>query len=166
VSERTWGFNSPLAHPSDLQRDPYLEPDVGTERRRIVRKTALLFVLGMILASCSSGVSRQRPVPGVLSGVVVGHSSQDSHETPLANALVDVFSQAVSSGGPVLQNPPKPVATTTTNGAGVFTFQRLPAGRWFVLAVNQAGQGTWVRFDPASGAVVTLVVCTDCPIPL
>jgi hypothetical protein len=58
------------------------------------------------------------------------------------------------------------LATTTTNGDGVFTFHGLPAGRWFVLAMDQAGQGSWVPFDPATGAVVTLVVCTDCPIPL
>ena len=127
---------------------------------------ALLLVVGMILGSCSSGMSLPSPAPGVLSGVVIGHPSQNNHRTPLANATVGVYRQAVSSGGPVLQNPPKPVATTTTNSAGVFRFQGLPARRWFVLALNQAGQGTWVRFDPATGAVVTLVVCTDGPLPL
>lgn len=127
---------------------------------------ALLLVASIVASSCTSRVSPLNPAPGVLSGVVIGHSSQGGHQSPLANALVGVFSQAVSSGGPVLQNPPKPVATTTTNSAGVFRFQGLPAGRWFVLAPNQAGQGTWVSFDPATGAVVTLVVCTDCPMPL
>jgi hypothetical protein len=138
---------------------------VGTERRRIVRKMALVLVVGVILGSCSSGASLPGPVPGVLSGVVIGHSSLNDDRTPLANAPVGVYRQAVSSGGPILQNPPKPVATTTTNSAGVFRFQGLPAGKWFVLALNQAGQGTWVPFDPATGAVVTLVVCTDCPLP-
>jgi hypothetical protein len=141
-------------------------PGLGTRSRRVVRKTVLLLVMGMILGSCSSGVSPPSASPGELSGVVIGHSSQEGHRAPLANAPVGVYRQAVSSGGPVLQNPPKPVATTTTNSAGVFTFQGLPAGKWFVLALNQAGQGTWVRFDPATGAVVTLVVCTDCPMPL
>jgi hypothetical protein len=131
-----------------------------------VWKTALLFVVGVILGSCSSGGSLLSPSPGVLSGVVIGHSSQNNHRTALANAAVAVYRQAVSSGGPVLQNPPRPVTSTTTNSAGVFRFQGLPAGRWFLLVLNQAGQGSWVRFDPATGAVITLVVCTDCPLPL
>lgn len=131
-----------------------------------MRKMAVLVAVGMILASCSSAVSPPSPTPGVLSGVVIGHSSQGANQIPLANAPVGVYRRAVSSGGPVLQNPPKPVATTTTNSAGVFEFRTLPAGRWFVLAMDQAGQGTWVVLDPAIGAVVTLVVCTDCPIPV
>jgi len=131
-----------------------------------VRKKALLFVVGALLGSCTSGVSVPSPVPGVLSGVVLSHSSQSEHRTPLAGATVGVYDQAVSPGGPVLQNPPQPVATAATNRTGMFRVQGLPAGRWFVLVLNQAGGGTWVRFDPAVGAVVTLVVCTDCPVPL
>jgi hypothetical protein len=140
--------------------------DAGTKRRRVVRKVAQLLAVGMILASCSSRVSPPSPEPGVLSGVVIGHLSQGGHGSPLADAPVAVYRQAVSSGGPVLQSPLEPVATSTTNGEGVFSFQGLPEGKWFVLALNQAGQGTWVRFDPPIGAVVTLVVCTDCPLPL
>jgi len=132
-----------------------------------VRKTALLLVMGVLLASCASGASSPpSQAPGVLSGVVIGHTSQNDHRAPLAGVRVGVYRQAVSSGGPVLANPPQPLATTTTDGAGRFTIQGLPAGRWFVLALDQAGAGTWVPFDPATGAVVTLVVCTDCPIPL
>jgi len=132
-----------------------------------MRKVALLVVACTALAACSTGVSLPSPTRGVLSGVVIGHTSQNNdHRSPLAGAAVAVYRRAVSIGGPVLQNPPKPVATTTTNSAGVFRFQDLPAGKWFVLAVDQAGQGTWVSYDPATGAVVTLVVCTDCPIPL
>ncbi len=141
-------------------------PGVGTQHRTVVRKMALLLGMGMIFASCSSGVSLPSPVPGVLSGVVIGHSSQNNHRTPLGGAPVGVYREAVSSGGPILQNPPKAVATTTTNSAGMFSFHGLPKGKWFVLALDQAGQGTWVDFDPATGGVVTLVVCTDCPIPL
>ncbi len=137
-----------------------------TSRRRIVQKRLLFVTLAILMASCSSGVSRPSLTPGVLSGVVLGHQSQGTDQTRLADAPVGVFRQAVSSGGPVLQSPPKPVATTTTNSDGVFEFRTLPAGRWFVLALDQAGQGTWVLFNPATGAVVTLSVCTDCPVPL
>jgi hypothetical protein len=127
---------------------------------------ALLLVVVSALASCSSGVSAPSLAPGVLAGVVIGHRSQSTHQVPLAGVTVGVYRQAVSSGGPVLQDPPEPVATATTNGAGVFRFRGLPAGRWFVLARNEPGPGSWVSFDPSTGAVVTLVVCTDCPLPL
>jgi hypothetical protein len=66
----------------------------------------------------------------------------------------------------VLANPPKPVATTTTDDAGRFRFEGLVSRRWFVVAPNVSGSGVWVRFDRATGASVTLTVCTDCPIPL
>ena len=33
VSERTWGFNSPLAHQPDLRDDPSLEPAVRAQVR-------------------------------------------------------------------------------------------------------------------------------------
>jgi hypothetical protein len=130
-----------------------------------MRNVTLLLVLSTVLGSCSSRISPPTPVPGVLSGVVIAHPSQGDHRIPLADAPVGVYRRAVSTGGPVLQNPPEPVATTTTDGDGVFRFRGLPAGRWFVIAMNQAGQGTWVRFDTSTGAVVTLVVCSDCPVP-
>jgi hypothetical protein len=131
-----------------------------------VKKIATVLVVGSMLAACSSGVVTSSPSPGVLSGVVLGHLSGATHQTPLANTPIGVYRRAVSSGGPVLQNPPQPVATTNTDRAGMFRFSGLPAGRWYVLAMDQAGQGSWVRFDPANGAAVTLVVCTDCPVPL
>ena len=136
---------------------------------------ALLIVMGVLLGSCSSGVSPSQRAwpdrprirwPPRRPRVVVGHSSQNDSRTPLADARVGVYRQAVSSGGPILAEPPPPLATTTTNSAGQFTIQGLPAGRWFVLVLHQAGAVTWVPFDPATGAVITLVVCTDCPIPL
>jgi hypothetical protein len=120
----------------------------------------------VLLASCSATPSAPTRQPGVLSGIVLGHTSGSAHRSPLAGVDVSIFRQAVSSGGPVLQNPPLPVATVTTDHTGAFRFHRLPAGRWFVLAPHEAGPGRWAQFDPATGAVVTLVVCTDCPIPL
>jgi Carboxypeptidase regulatory-like domain len=131
-----------------------------------MRKMAVLVVtVGIALASCSSKAAPASPAPGVLSGVVLGHLSQGK-QTPLAGATVGVYRRATSSGGPVQQDPPQPVATATTDKEGAFRFLDLPAGRWFVLAQDQAGQGAWVDFDPAIGGTLTLVVCTDCPIPL
>ena len=126
---------------------------------------ALALVVAL-LACCSRGSAAPSPQPGVLSGRVLGHSSQGGDRTPLAGVRVAVYRQRVFVGGPVQEHAPKPVATARTDGAGVFHVRGLPAGRWFVLAVSEAGSGSWVRFDPASGAVITLVVCTDCPVPL
>lgn len=96
----------------------------------------------------------------------MAYSSQQPDRVPLPDATVGVYRQAVSVGGPVQVNPPSPVATATTDSAGRFLFEGLGNGRWFVIALNQAGGGRWVSYDPATGAVVTLVVCTDCPVPL
>ena len=131
-------------------------------------KTLPVLLLALSLASCASKAPPSSPsaAPGVLSGVVLGHTSGQSGGAPLAGTPVAVYRTAVPVGGPVLQNPPKPVATTTTNDAGEFRFEGIPSGRWFVVAPNVSGTGVWVRFDQATGASVTLRVCTDCPIPL
>jgi hypothetical protein len=126
---------------------------------------ALLLVLS--LASCGSNTpASSAPAPGVLSGVVLGHTSGQSGGSPVPGTPVAVYRTAVPVGGPVLANPPKPVATTTTDDAGRFRFEGLASRRWFVVAPNVSGSGVWVRFDRATGASVILTVCTDCPIPL
>lgn len=140
--------------------------EVGHARPRSMRRITILLVIGIALASCASGVSAPSRAAGVLSGVVTGHLSGGTKQSPLAGVHIGVFREAVFSGGPIRVNAPKPVATATTDGHGTFTIHGLAAGRWFVLAMDQAGGGAWVRFDPATGAVVTLVVCTDCPVPL
>lgn len=131
-------------------------------------KTIGVVLLALSLASCASEAPPSNPsvAPGVLSGVVLGHASGQGGGSPLANTPVAVYRTAVPVGGPVLANPPEPVATATTNAAGEFRFEGLASGRWFVVAPNVAGAGVWVRFDQATGASVTLRVCTDCPIPL
>ena len=131
-----------------------------------MRKIVVLLVMGMTVASCAyKAAAPASPAPGVLSGVVLGHVSQGKQK-PLAGASVGVYRRATSSGGPIEQDPPLPVTTTMTDQDGAFRFHDLPAGHWFVMVQGQAGQGTWVTFDPATGATLTLVVCTDCPIPL
>lgn len=143
------------------------EPDGPTRRRRGVRRAAAILAIGMMLASCSARPAIPVPTPGALAGVVIDHpSGSGAHPGPLGRALVEVYRQAVSPGGPIMLHPPRPVATARTDRAGVFVIRGLPGGRWFVVVMNAAGAGSWVRYDPARGAVVTLVVCSDCPMPL
>ena len=132
-----------------------------------MRRTVRLLGLLVMLASCGRASSAASPTPetGVLSGVVVAHTSQGTERTPLGDATVVVYREAVQAGGVAIQNQPNPVTTTTTNAEGVFRFVGLSSGSWFLLVQNEAGGGTWVGFDAAKGAVVTLVVCTDCPVP-
>ena len=130
-----------------------------------MRKALLLLAIGMLVPCCSAQIRAPHPAPDVLAGVVIAHESEGGHRAPLGGAIVGVYRQATSVGGPVRLDPPKPVAMTRTNADGEFRFTGLGQGRWFVLALNEAGDGSWVRFDPAIGAVVTLEVCTDCPVP-
>ena len=130
-------------------------------------KMPAVLLLVLSRASCASQSPPSSAAgPGILSGVVLGHTSGQSGGSPLAGTNVAVYRTAVPVGGPIMANPPKPVATTTTNDAGQFRFEGLTSGRWFVVAPNVSGSGVWVRFDQATGATVTLSVCTDCPLPL
>ena len=131
-----------------------------------MRNGVWALVIAAMLTACTSHTSQPSPSPGTLAGIVLSYSSQHPDRTPLPGVTVGVYHQAVSVGGPVQLNPPPPVATTTTDGSGRFRFEELGTGRWFVIALNQAGGGTWVSYDPARGAAITLVVCTDCPVPL
>jgi transposase-like protein len=87
--------------------------------------------------------------------------------TPLIKGSISRVNKAVSIGGAGSAiPPPKPVATARTNSTGEFRFTGLRQGRWFVFVQNEPGVGSWVRVDPETGAVVTLVVCSGCPIRL
>ena len=142
--------------------------DRGSERRMVVRKKTLFLAMGLnpLLRAPRGRRRRCRPLPVSSRAWWWATRARTTTEPPWRTLASGVYRQAVSSGGPILANPPQPLATATTDSAGRFTIQGLPAGRWFVLVLDQAGAGTWVPFDPATGAVVTLVVCTDCPIPL
>ena len=65
--------------------------------------------------------------------------------------------------GPVMADPPLPVATAITGADGRFTLSGLRPRRYFLVTGTT---GRWVSL-PASGTrPVTLRICRDCMVPL
>ena len=106
------------------------------------------------------------PPGGAVSGVVLRHdAAHPAGGMPVAGVRVGLYTRAITTAGPVMMNPPKPVMTTVTDAAGAFAFTPAAArARWFVAAIGAPGYapGRWV----ALGGSVTLGVCSDCPVPL
>ena len=72
---------------------------------------------------------------------------------------------AVHAGGPIIADPPPPIATVTTDAHGHFRFTGLrPGKRYFVFAVGAHGLtiGHWTT----PGHRVQLVACRGCAMPL
>jgi hypothetical protein len=151
--------------PGNLFADRRVVPAVKTPRFSIV-----VAALAATLVGCASGAS-QGPTPpagGVVSGQLVSQRSDGSHRVPEAGEKIGVFKQAFPAGGPIMADPPSPVATAVTSSDGTFSMSGLRAGRYFVTIAKQgiAVEGAWVRVTADRGAPVVLVLCTDCVVPL
>jgi len=126
----------------------------------------MLVLAALASAGCGqmagSGSRTPRP-PSAISGRVVTFQSGDGHQTaPLAHVKVRAFTRAFPLG-PVMADPPLPVATTMTGADGRFTLSGLRPRRYFLVT---GMTGHWVLL-PASGIQpITLRVCRDCPVPL
>jgi hypothetical protein len=135
------------------------------------RPFAVACVAVAVLASSCGGSSLGAPkVPGggEIAGILVTQRSDGSQRMPDGGAQVGAYTKAFPSGGPILQNPPKPVATALTASDGSFTIRRLNPGRYWVTVVGQghAVTGRWAAVTAQRGASVVLTSCLDCPIPL
>jgi hypothetical protein len=138
------------------------------------RSLCLLVIVSLAslatLASCSRGPSLDAPpapAGGQVAGRLVSQTSDGSHRTGQAGQPVGAFTTAVRVG-PVLQNPPQPVATAVTTSDGIFSIRGLDPGRYFITVAQPgpAVTGAWVRVTADQGESVLLVICTDCPVPL
>jgi hypothetical protein len=126
--------------------------------------------LAAILPACAHGGSLGPPAApggGEVAGRLVSQTSDGSNQTVEAGQRIGVYTEAFS-GGPVLQNPPRPIATAVTSSEGLFVFRGLEPGRYFISATGQGTGvgGRWVTVTGDRGASVVLVRCTDCPVPL
>ena len=127
----------------------------------------MLVIAALATAGCGqaagSGSGTQIGPPSTISGRVVTFRSGDPHQTaPLPDVQVRAFTRAFPLG-PVMADPPLPVASTTTDTDGRFTLSGLRPRRYFLVT---GSTGRWVSL-PASGTrPVTLRVCRDCMVPL
>jgi hypothetical protein len=127
----------------------------------------MLVFATLAMAGCGqaagSGSGTQPGPPSTISGRVVTFRSGSPHQTaPLPHVEVRAFTRAFPLG-PVMANPPLPVATTITGADGRFTLSGLRTRRYFLVTGTT---GRWVSL-PASGIPpVTLRICRDCMVPL
>jgi hypothetical protein len=127
----------------------------------------MLVLVALAAAGCgqmaASGSGTQPGPASTISGRVVTFYSGDRHQTaPLPHVKVRAFTRAFPLG-PVMADPPLPVATATTGTDGRFTLSGLRPRRYFLVTGTT---GRWVSL-PASGTPrVTLAICRDCPVPL
>ena len=113
--------------------------------------------------AAGSGSGTQPGPASTISGrVVTFHSSGPHQTTPLPHAEVRAFTRAFPLG-PVMADPPLPVATAIADAEGRFTLSGLRPRRYFLVTGTT---GRWVSL-PASGTPpVTLRICRDCMVPL
>jgi len=127
----------------------------------------MLVLAALATAGCGqmagSGSGTQPGPASTISGRVVSFRSGDAHTTaPLQHVKVRAFTRAFPLG-PVMADPPLPVATAITGADGRFTLSGLRPRRYFLVTGTTA---RWVSL-PASGAPqVTLRICQDCMVPL
>jgi hypothetical protein len=134
---------------------------------------ALALVAGLALPGCgaatgagSGGGSSAAPAERAVTGVVVQSDTEHTQGgTILPGIRVGLYLQAVHAGGPIMADPPPPIATVTTDAQGHFRFAGLrPGKRYFVFAVGAHGLtiGHWTT----PGHSVKLVACRGCAMPL
>ena len=113
--------------------------------------------------AAGSGSGTQPGPASTISGRVVTFHSGGPHQTrPLPHAEVRAFTRAFPLG-PVMADPPLPVATTITGADGRFTLSGLRPRRYFLVTGTT---GRWVSLPPSGTRPVTLRVCRDCMVPL
>jgi hypothetical protein len=144
-----------------------------------VRTLAALLATAALAAGCGqaagggagSGGSAQPPpstgpatvkISGILVATTSAHTGGGS---PQPGVRIGIYTRPISNAGPIMADPPDPIATVMTGTDGRFTFE-LPGThhRYFVSAIDARGYapGRWAK----PGVPVKLTACTDCPIPL
>jgi hypothetical protein len=138
-----------------------------------VRMLAALLAAVVLAAGCGQaavGGRSTQPPPSdpatvTISGVLVATTSAHTGASPQPGVKIGIYTRPITNAGPVMADPPEPLATARTGADGRFAIE-LPGthARYFVSAIDARGYapGRWAR----PGVPVKLTACTDCPIPL
>jgi hypothetical protein len=136
----------------------------GRTHAALLAATAPL-AAGCGLAAGGGGQSNQRStvrISGVLLATTSAHTGVGA---PQSGVKIGIYTRPITTEGPIMANPPDPVATAMTDADGRFAIE-LPDThrRYFVSAIDARGYapGRWAK----PGTPVKLTACTDCPIPL
>jgi hypothetical protein len=134
-----------------------------------MRRILPFLLLAALAAGCGSAASTSSSPSGTstagrISGTYLVHPADEKGGKPLAGVVIALYRRAVRTSGPVLANPPLPVARTRTDSHGHFVFPAMPGMRYFVAPVGPAlaTPGRWAR----PGTPVVLVGCSNCLIPM
>jgi hypothetical protein len=134
-----------------------------------MRRIFPIVLVAALAAGCGSAASTSTSPPttstaGRISGVYLVHPSSQKGGKPLAGVVVALYRRPVRTSGPVLADPPLPIARTRTDAHGQFVFPQMPGKRYFVAPVGPsvATPGRWAR----PGTPVVLEGCSNCLIPM
>jgi ABC-type Fe3+-hydroxamate transport system substrate-binding protein len=135
-----------------------------------MRRILPILLLAMLAAGCGQAAStssspKSTSTADRISGVYLVHpSSQKGGGQPVAGVVVALYRRAVRTGGPILADPPLPIARTRTDAHGRFVFPPMPGKRYFVAPVGPsvATPGRWAH----PGTRVVLEGCSNCLIPM
>src|SRR6476660_9353425 len=123
---------------------------------------AALAKVGCGQAAGSGSGTQPAPASTISGRVVTFHSGGPPQTAPMPHVEVRAFTRAFPLG-PVMANPPLPVATATTDADGRFMLSGLRPRRYFLVT---GVTGHWVSLLASGAPQVTLRVCGNCPVPL
>ena len=97
----------------------------------------LLILLVALAAGCGgasgSSAPSSAPAAGTLTGRVVSHPGDNPDTRSAAgNVQVGVYLKHAQLAGPLMTDPPSPIATTTTAADGTYRIEGLAPGRYYV----------------------------------
>ena len=128
----------------------------------------LVIALALAAPGCgqnSSGGTTTADVSAV-TGVFLEHPSTNPEAgTPVAGATIGVYTRPISTAGPVMADPPSPIARVKTAADGTFTVHVTGRTRVFLAPIG-AQPYTTGKWAQVGGPPVTLTGCTDCVRPL
>lgn len=133
-----------------------------------MRRLIPLILIAVLAAACGQqahDVSTPPPAGShSIAGIYLRHTSTGAGSgRPAAGVRIGLYLRPIGFG-PVMADPPRPLAVVRTGAGGRFTFSGLRIRRYFIIALDNRAYtvGAWVR----PGNRITLSGCTTCARPM